>query len=165
MERLAIQHKKVNCHGSAILRRLPRLGPTRQNALPGGRKVDLANSGTRHYSEAGAWVPLCAFEASMSFVNAISHWRRQARQLPCRAEAFWSERLFPAATPSIPKAGKRFWLGVAALIVLAGCLFLPNRSFPLMEPDEGRRAEISREILVNDDWIACTLNQQPYYDK
>jgi len=81
------------------------------------------------------------------------------------AEQLWSQRLFPAPALVAADYGRRFWACLLALAVLAGAILLPNRSFPLFEPDEGRRAEISREILANDDWVVCTLNQQPYYDK
>ncbi|HYV38005.1 MAG TPA: glycosyltransferase family 39 protein [Gemmataceae bacterium] len=101
----------------------------------------------------------------MNTVDDNPGWRHLGRTVSSRAETFWSQRLFPAAAPIVNKTDKRFWLCVLTLVVLSACLFLPNRSFPLLEPDEGRRAEISREMLVNDDWIACTLNQQPYYDK
>jgi dolichol-phosphate mannosyltransferase len=54
-------------------------------------------------------------------------------------------------------------LGVLALAVFA--LVLPIGSYPLIEPDEGRRAEIGREILVHGDWVVPTLNYQAYHDK
>jgi 4-amino-4-deoxy-L-arabinose transferase-like glycosyltransferase len=81
------------------------------------------------------------------------------------ARQFWSQRLFPGPARVTADHGKGFWTCLAILVSLSSFMLLPNRSFPLIDPDEGRRAEISREMLANDDWIASTLNRQPYYDK
>jgi len=87
---------------------------------------------------------------------------KRFREWPSR---LWSERLFPGPPPDTCGSRRSFWLCLATLTLLAGGMLFPNRSFPLFEPDEGRRAEISREILANGDWVMCTLHNQPYYDK
>ncbi len=53
-----------------------------------------------------------------------------------------------------------------ALAILAGVsllLFLGSRG--LNEPDEGRYAEIAREMVVSGDWLIPTLNGIPHFQK
>lgn len=52
------------------------------------------------------------------------------------------------------------------LSILLGVLFFTFLgSRPLFVPDEGRYAEIAREIIVNHDWITPTLNGITYFEK
>jgi 4-amino-4-deoxy-L-arabinose transferase-like glycosyltransferase len=63
-----------------------------------------------------------------------------------------------------PAAGWRF----APLMVLglvSGALLYPCLSFYLFEPDEGRYAQIPREMLTRGDCIVPTLQGEPYLDK
>ncbi len=78
---------------------------------------------------------------------------------------WWSRLLFPAPDAPTSWRGGQLWAALMTLAVLAGCLLFPNLSYPLMEPDEGRYAEISREMLAHGDGVIPTLNQRPYYDK
>jgi dolichol-phosphate mannosyltransferase len=93
------------------------------------------------------------------------NWRKLTGAARSRLVNLWSQRLFPGGSVTEPAHDRSFWICLLALALLAGVILLPNRSYPLFEPDEGRRAEISREILCNHDWVICTLNHQPYYDK
>src|SRR5438067_2511687 len=96
--------------------------------------------------------PSRGYENPMTTAGALRSWIGHSRRPMASAEWVWSQRLFPAPAVVAIDYGKRFWACLLFLAVLAGCLLLPNRSFPLYEPDEGRRAEISREILANDNW-------------
>jgi dolichol-phosphate mannosyltransferase len=78
---------------------------------------------------------------------------------------WWSRVLFAGAPPERALGTKRFWASLLLLMILAGVLLFPNLSYPLLEPDEGRYAEIAREMAQNNEWIVPTLNQRPYYDK
>jgi dolichol-phosphate mannosyltransferase len=78
---------------------------------------------------------------------------------------WWSRLLFAASNTPATGAGKGFWAGLLLLILVAAAVLFPNLSYPLVEPDEGRYAEIGREMLVSGDWLVPRLNHQPYYDK
>lgn len=74
----------------------------------------------------------------------------------------WSRVLFPGT----PGASSRLrWRNLLLLLVVPGALLYPCLSFYLFEPDEGRYAEIPREMLVRGDWIVPHLQGEPYLDK
>jgi hypothetical protein len=57
----------------------------------------------------------------------------------------------------------------AAVLALAFLLSLPLfvqlGRWPLLEPDEGRNAEVAREMLAQGSWIVPSFNGLPYLDK
>jgi 4-amino-4-deoxy-L-arabinose transferase-like glycosyltransferase len=57
------------------------------------------------------------------------------------------------------------WRSLALLLLLPGVLLYPCLSFLLFEPDEGRYAEIPREMLVRGEWVVPYLQGEPYLDK
>ena len=64
------------------------------------------------------------------------------------------------------RADRRVWVVFAAVFCLAGFLLmfrLGERS--LRNPDEGRYAEISREVLQSGDWVKPTLYGVGYLRK
>src|ERR1700688_2640017 len=52
-----------------------------------------------------------------------------------------------------------FWLGLALL------WFLPLNAPHLFDPDEGRYAEIPREMVVSGDWVTPRLDAIKYFEK
>ncbi|HNQ87479.1 MAG TPA: glycosyltransferase family 39 protein [Verrucomicrobiota bacterium] len=55
------------------------------------------------------------------------------------------------------------WLVLAALVLLSSFALLGSRG--LNEPDEGRYAEISREMLASGEWMIPTLHGFPHLQK
>ncbi len=58
---------------------------------------------------------------------------------------------------------ERFFSWALAVCIIA--LFLALGSRALWDPDEGRYAEMAREILVLDDWVTPHLDYLPYFEK
>ena len=61
-------------------------------------------------------------------------------------------------------AGDRWWLALA-LIVFVVLWCAPLESRQLVKPDEGRYAEIAREMAQSGDWITPRLNAIKYFEK
>jgi 4-amino-4-deoxy-L-arabinose transferase-like glycosyltransferase len=74
----------------------------------------------------------------------------------------WSRVLFPG---SHNDATQWRWPSLLLLLILPGLLLYPCVSFYLFEPDEGRYAEIPREMLLRGEWIVPYLQAEPYLDK
>src|SRR5947199_7111344 len=100
--------------------------------------------------------PLVVAEVKMVYPGKGRGFRMLATAARAWPSRVWPQRLFPAPAPDVGRGGRSFWVCLLTLLVLAGGMLLPNRSFPLFEPDEGRRAEIGREILANGRWALCT---------
>lgn len=56
-------------------------------------------------------------------------------------------------------------VSLLTIVVVPAVLLYPCLSFRLLEPDEGRYAEIPREMLLRGDWVVPYLQGQPYLDK
>src|SRR5262249_44204379 len=74
----------------------------------------------------------------------------------------WARVLFPGqAPPSTPLR----WQNLLLVLLLPGMLLYPCLGFHLFEPDEGRYAEIPREMADRDEWVVPYLQGEPYLDK
>jgi len=54
------------------------------------------------------------------------------------------------------------WLG---WLLLAAAWFATLQARPMLDPDEGRYAEIPREMVVTGDWLTPRLNDLKYFEK
>ncbi len=74
----------------------------------------------------------------------------------------WAHVLFPGRTADHQPAPRAALL---LLVLLPGLLLYPCLRFRLFEPDEGRYAEIPREMLQRGEWVVPYLQGEPYLDK
>jgi 4-amino-4-deoxy-L-arabinose transferase-like glycosyltransferase len=74
----------------------------------------------------------------------------------------FTDVLFPGAPAAETRAR---WRGLIALVLLPAALLYPTRGFLLLEPDEGRYAQIPKEMLHTGSWVVPTLQGEPYLDK
>jgi 4-amino-4-deoxy-L-arabinose transferase-like glycosyltransferase len=87
---------------------------------------------------------------------------KSCRSLLSYPSFLWSQVLFPGQA----KAHAEFrWQSFLILLLVSGAILYPCLSFYLFEPDEGRYAEIPREMLARGEWIVPYLQGEPYLDK
>lgn len=90
--------------------------------------------------------------------------RRCGRGLAALLSFWWSRQLFPASANRARLDG-RWWASLLLLAVVTSLLLFSRLSYPLVEPDEGRHAEIGQEMLDSGNWLAPTFNHEPYHNK
>src|SRR5262245_18183045 len=56
-------------------------------------------------------------------------------------------------------------LSLAVVLFLPAAILYPTLGFHLLEPDEGRYAQIPKEMLLNVSWVVPTQQGEPYVDK
>lgn len=67
-------------------------------------------------------------------------------------------------TPTPPSRNDGIWLAFALVVALLTITFQMG-SLPLIQPDEGRNAEVAREMKESGAWLVPTHNGQVYLDK
>ncbi len=74
----------------------------------------------------------------------------------------------PALRVYLKNRGKRWWEFLSLLIAFLIVIFLfffRLGSYPLINPDEGRNAQVALEMHDSGAWVVPTLNGHPYLDK
>src|SRR5437660_6149693 len=74
----------------------------------------------------------------------------------------WTRVLFPGRSAAPERLRIRSLLVV---LLLPASLLYPTIGFPLFEPDEGRYAEIPREMLARPYGVVPYLHGEPYLEK
>jgi len=77
----------------------------------------------------------------------------------------WSGVLFPGPRATDGPVDRVHLPSLLLLIVLPALLLYPSRQFALLEPDEGRYAQIPREMFARGEWVVPQLQGDPYLDK
>ncbi len=75
-----------------------------------------------------------------------------------------SPRARPLSILSQAGGSRAVWLQLG-LLLIAAIFMLTNLSYPLIDRDETRYAEIPREMMASGNWILPQLNFQTYCDK
>jgi 4-amino-4-deoxy-L-arabinose transferase-like glycosyltransferase len=122
------------------------------------------------FDNAHRWLPALFALAGLRVTQIpVPHWPRRAGESKYTTRG----RLLPIARESATMLRlvlRRSWrlragLGVALLALAAlPYLYLLGR-WPLLEPDEGRNAEVAREMLELGRWAVPHFNHLPYLDK
>ena len=60
---------------------------------------------------------------------------------------------------------RSFWLSTFAFLLGAFLTFARLGALPLLQPDEGRNAEVAREMNQSGAWLVPMYNGLPYLDK
>jgi 4-amino-4-deoxy-L-arabinose transferase-like glycosyltransferase len=107
-----------------------------------------------------AWRPIMSSIAAETFSPTRAE--NPPPSLPRWLPYLWSRVLFPGrASPDTAIRATALLL----LLILPSVLLYPCMSFRLFEPDEGRYAEIAREMTARNDWVVPMLQGEPYLDK
>jgi 4-amino-4-deoxy-L-arabinose transferase-like glycosyltransferase len=91
---------------------------------------------------------------------------RAAPTLPLAGPASAEAAHSPAAHPRLVRLLLHPIAGPTLVVLTCLAVFFAGLgAAPLLDPDEGRHAEVAREMLVGEGWLAPTLDFRPYHDK
>src|SRR6476469_4340225 len=80
---------------------------------------------------------------------------------------FAESRVRPSLPVSTPSAtARRVWIVTGLIVALVGLmLFARLGALPLVNPDEGRNAQVASEMQRSGSWLIPTYNGATYLDK
>lgn len=78
---------------------------------------------------------------------------------------WWTHTLFAGGNRVAERSNGSVWPALAIVIAVSAFMLFRNLGYPLLEPDEGRYAEIAREMVVSGDWVVPRFLHKPYLDK
>lgn len=99
---------------------------------------------------------------SLDTIPNVSSTLTNPLNLPACLRFIWSRFFFPGTSDAATSFSRR---AILLFAILPAILLYPCLSFHLFEPDEGRYAEIPREMLARGEWIVPYLQGEPYLDK
>src|SRR5579864_9355179 len=82
---------------------------------------------------------------------------------PLRTVASRRRPGLPSESSPVAALSRRSWIALAVVLALVWFANLDVRK--LQHPDEGRYAEIAREMLVSGDWVTPRLDGIKYFEK
>lgn len=91
--------------------------------------------------------------------------REIPRTLSALLPFWWRQAQFPIASGITQEERRPSLIALLCLMLIGTFLLFSSRDYLLIEPDEGRYAEIAREMYVSGDWIVPRLYGEPYLDK
>lgn len=73
----------------------------------------------------------------------------------------------PTSAPPLPREDEKLPRGATFLLLVLALFLVFGRisDLPLLDPDEGRNAEVAREMAVSGRWLVPTYDGLPYLDK
>src|SRR5262249_28825738 len=74
----------------------------------------------------------------------------------------FTQVLFPGSPDTDTRIRR---VSLLVVLLLPAALLYPTLGFHLLEPDEGRYAQIPKEMLLRGEWVVPTLQGEPYLDK
>lgn len=116
------------------------------------------SSHVKHQGKTQTDVAVSGEQSVQSWRNMFGDWSQLIRRSYNRV---W----FPSQ--HVPK-DDAFWSShwaTAGLLLVAVLLLFGDLSYPLVEPDETRYAEVSLEMWQRGDWVIPTIQGEPFLDK
>jgi dolichol-phosphate mannosyltransferase len=131
------------------------------------RHLHVAETGVRHRPRLRGSSKVSLFDIPRTLNALTPFWWSQV-MFPKTDFGFENSSAMPTALRGHGHARPRAWhpiLFLAVLALMAGLLFFGQLGAPLLEPEEARYAEISRQMLAEGSLLTPVLHGEAYYQK